>query len=184
MPVTVSGASLVLVRPESPALAGHPLADLVTRRQDSAAQAANNASTIVSLSAEGRQLAYSLLKTAETAGRTGSDQAPEMIHQVPTQLAAFGRQTSAAYPAAGVANYRAQLDGQGEAGQEVVFKLDGRVVGSISSAGTFFSDSELGLLAAGAGDNPQAVAANLRRHFGGRIEVQTLAPGRERIGTA
>lgn len=181
MPVTVSGAGLVLVRPESPALAGHPLADPIARRQDSAAQAAKNASTIVSLSAEGRQLAYG---RPETSDRTTPDETPETIHRAHAQPAVFGRQMSGAYPAAAAANYQAQLDGQSDAGQEVVFKLDGRVVGSISSAGTFFSDSELGLLAASAGDNPQAVAANLRRHFGSRIEVQTFAPGRERIGTA
>lgn len=148
-----------------------------TTKTENATASANSAST-VTLSQEGKDQAYKVdnLKVIAVTQLTQVTD-PAVLAELKSRIDEVNQQMTSFYSEKNVQEMADRLQSQGNEHQTAVIKLDGKVVGSFSASGSYFTQNAMGSLVSSAEGDQNAMANILKQKYGNRIEIQHYAQG-------
>lgn len=150
---------------------------LPTAKAENAMASADTATT-VTLSQAGKDQAYRV-ENFQAIAATNLKQVtdPAELAEWKSRLDEMNQQITAFYSEQNVQEMAVQLQRQGNEHQTAVIKLDGKIVGSFSASGSYFTQNAMGSLVSSAEGDQNAMANILKQKYGNRIEIQNYAQG-------
>lgn len=148
----------------------------LSTRHKSTDEAASSA-TQVSISSAGRAMAQGTLIPIDMSYQSIHKPDAETMERLNKMLAEYDRTMRDTYSPHGVSNYEQGLINAGNARQNAVIRLNGKIVGSFSDQGSFFASNAMGESLSSANGDQAAMTKLLKDKYGSSVDIQNFAPG-------